>query len=180
MEKTQRRPGRRVRVPRRGVLGTGGTLATGGALATGGTSGAGAGAGAGVPRIGLPQLGQLPASSSVSPLPQLGQYLLFMATSPQLSRLKYDAPLSSGVTRQLPIIGKKRGSGSGRSSVLDRGHANFLARIIHERSGGLRFACVEADEDPSKAANSQHIDSDHSKPRSPYSSTKLGFVNNPG
>jgi hypothetical protein len=33
---------------------------------------------------------------------------------------------------------------------------------------------------PSKAANSQHIYSDHSKSRFPYSSTKLGFVNNPG
>ena len=33
---------------------------------------------------------------------------------------------------------------------------------------------------PSKAANSPHIDSDHSKSRFPYSSTKLGFVNNPG
>jgi len=55
-----------------------------------------------------------------------------------------------------------------------------LARIIHERSGWLRFARGKADEDPSKAAKSPHIDSDRSKSRSPYSSTKLGFVNNPG
>jgi len=59
-------------------------------------------------------------------------------------------------------------------------HALRLTRIIHERSGWLRFARGKADEDPSKAAKSPHIDSDRSKSRSPYSSTKLGFVNNPG
>jgi hypothetical protein len=59
-------------------------------------------------------------------------------------------------------------------------YSSRLARIIHERSGGLRFARGKADEDPSKAAKSPHIDSDRSKSRSPYSSTKLGFVNNPG
>jgi hypothetical protein len=58
--------------------------------------------------------------------------------------------------------------------------STHLARIIHERSGWLRFARGKADEDPSKAAKSPHIDSDRSKSRSPYSSTKLGFVNNPG
>ncbi len=63
------------------------------------------------------------------------------------------------------------------------GHSSIsitLARIIHERSGGLRFARPKTDECPSKAANSPHIDSDHSKSRFPYSSTKLGYVNNPG
>jgi hypothetical protein len=33
---------------------------------------------------------------------------------------------------------------------------------------------------PEKAANCPHIGSNHSKSRCPYSSTKLGFVNNPG
>jgi hypothetical protein len=61
-----------------------------------------------------------------------------------------------------------------------RSRESSLSRIIHERSGGLRFARGKADEDPSKAAKSPHIDSDRSKSRSPYSSTKLGFVNNPG
>ena len=56
----------------------------------------------------------------------------------------------------------------------------LLARIIHERSGLLRLVCAEADRYPRKAANRPHIDSNHSKSRSPYSSTKLGFVNNPG
>ena len=55
-----------------------------------------------------------------------------------------------------------------------------LARIIHERSGGLRFASGKTDECPWKVANSPHIDSNHSKAHPPYSSTKLGFVNNPG
>jgi hypothetical protein len=69
------------------------------------------------------------------------------------------------------VIGPIGGFGRGK-----RG----LARIIHERSGGLRFARPKVDECPSKTANSPHIDSDHSKSRFPYSSTKLGFVNNPG
>jgi hypothetical protein len=56
----------------------------------------------------------------------------------------------------------------------------FLVRIIHERSGGPRFARRELDEYSRRPPNSRHIDSNHSKSRSPYSSTKLGFVNNPG
>ena len=40
---------------------------------------------------------------------------------------------------------------------------NLLPRIIHERSGGLRSACGEADQYPRNAANSPHIDSNHSK-----------------
>ena len=88
-------------MPRRGVSATGGASTScgsswaGGSSATGGSSWAGAGA-AGVVRMGLPQVGQLPTSSGVSLVAQLGQRGLFsMATSPQSLRLKHDAPLKS-------------------------------------------------------------------------------------
>jgi hypothetical protein len=90
-----------------------------------------------------------------------------------LARLPLSYRNTDGAAFRSPRAPKEHNVGRGRQQ-------EGLARIIHERSGGLRFARGKADEDPSKAAKSPHIDSDRSKSRSPYSSTKLGFVNNPG
>jgi hypothetical protein len=55
-----------------------------------------------------------------------------------------------------------------------------LTRIIHERSIGLPLAYRKSAEYARKVAYSLRFNSTRSKPSFPYSSTKLGFVNNPG
>jgi hypothetical protein len=65
--------------------------------------------------------------------------------------------------------------------------AGYSSFPQHRRVALTTYPCVKrlekrpkADECPSKVANNPHIDSGHSKSLFPYSSTKHGFVNNPG
>src|SRR5215218_8555622 len=58
--------------------------------------------------------------------------------------------------------------------------SSVLARIIHERSGRLRFARSKIDEYARRTAYIGQIGPTARNRVAPYSSTKLGFVNNPG
>jgi hypothetical protein len=62
--------------------------------------------------------------------------------------------------------------------VIDGGPS--LARIIHERSIGLPLAYRKSAEYAGKVTYSLHFQLDSLLSEFPYSSTKLGFVNNPG
>jgi hypothetical protein len=55
-----------------------------------------------------------------------------------------------------------------------------LARIIHKRSVGLRFARRKTDECAEKSVITRILGAEHPKANPPYSLAKLGFVNNPG
>jgi hypothetical protein len=76
------------------------------------------------------------------------------------------------------ILGEFSGTSSPLATHADRN--NPLARIIHERSIGLPLAHRKSAEYAGNVAYSLHFQLDMLKSEFPYSSTKLGFVNNPG